>query len=369
MKNDKIRFGIVGVCGGWGRGKMMVKTINSVPGCQVTALCDTDFDNLQKCNAELGVEHIFPDYTQMLEQAPIDAVFIATPMNLHAAQSIAALERNLHVLCEVPASVTLQESRQLVEACKKSSAVYMLAENYIYFRENLMVREMVRRGEFGSVYYGEGEYVHGLRALHEKTRWRRRWQVGVNGLNYGTHALGPLLQWFPGDRVARISCIGSGHHYVDAAGAPYEMEDVCVMMCKMESGGLLKIRNDLVSNGPGRTYYNLQGTGAVFESDRRQNLVWLESRAQGTRLWKQIKELEEEFLPRQWKEYEELASKSGHHGGDFIQMLDFVDAVHGKARTPLGIHEGMDMTLPGILSQVSIANDGAWVDVPDSRAW
>lgn len=369
MSSNEIRIGIVGVCGGWGRGQQMVRTINATAGCSVSAICDLDIDRLREVNSELGVPHVYADYHEMLDSGEVDAVFIATPMDLHAQQSIDALQRDIHVLCEVPAAVDMQQAKDVVAACAKSSAVYMMGENYIYMQNNLVVLEMIRKGMFGDLYYAEAEYVHGLRWLHEKTKWRRKWQVGINGVTYGTHCLGPVLTWMAGDRVARVSCVGSGHHYRDAAGRPYEMEDSCVMMCKTEAGGLIKIRNDLVSNGPGRTYLHLQGTSGVFDSDRRRNEIWLEDRCETQKDWRDIETFFDEFNSEVWKQYGDEANQHKHGGGDYIQMLDFVAAVRGERPNPIDVHRGMDMTLPGLVSQQSIAQDSAWLDVPDSRAW
>ena len=47
----------------------------------------------------------------------------------------------------------------------------------------------------------------------------------------------------------------------------------------------------------------------------------------------------------------------------------FVDAVANGHAPAVGIHEAMDMTLPGLISQQSIAEGGKWLDVPDSREW
>ena len=80
----------------------------------------------------------------------------------------------------------------------------MMAENYTYIRSNVLVRELVRRGLFGTTYYAEGEYLHELKGLNEVTRWRRTWQTGVAGVTYGSHSLGPILQWMPGDRVVSV---------------------------------------------------------------------------------------------------------------------------------------------------------------------
>jgi len=50
-------------------------------------------------------------------------------------------------------------------------------------------------------------------------------------------------------------------------------------------------------------------------------------------------------------------------------LLDFLNAITGRAPCPIGIHEAMDMTLPGLVSQQSIAEGGRWLPVPDSREW
>lgn len=57
----------------------------------------------------------------MVSEAGLDAVVIGTPMPLHVQQSVAALERGLHVLCEVTAAVSVEECKQLVQAAARSS--------------------------------------------------------------------------------------------------------------------------------------------------------------------------------------------------------------------------------------------------------
>ena len=85
--------------------------------------------------------------------------------------------------------------------------------------------------------------------------------------------------------------------------------------------------------------------------------------------WMELEDLANEFMPESWKVYEEMAARAGHGGGDLLELVDFVDAVRQHTAPIIGIHEAMDMTLPGLLSQQSIANGGRWIDVPDSRNW
>ena len=60
---------------------------------------------------------------------------------------------------------------------------------------------------------------------------------------------------------------------------------------------------------------------------------------------------------------------ASHSGGDYFEGMDLVDAVQGRKPPTVGIHEAMDMTLPGLVSQKSIRRGGEWLEVPDSRAW
>jgi len=365
-----LNIAIVGACG---RGASFRAACAAMGNVRIHAVCDTNAKDLPAAAERLGAAEQYTDYGEMLEKSELDAVILGTPMHFHIPQALDALKRGLHVLSEVPAGVGIEECQALVRACKESRALYMMAENYTYIRPNAIVRELVRQGLFGTPYYAEGEYLHELKRLNEVTVWRRKWQTGVNGITYGTHSLGPILQWMPGERVVSVCCAGSGHHYRDPRGDAYENEDACVMLGKLKSGGLVKIRVDMLSDRPhAMTNYELQGTDGCYESARahgEMNRIWLRARCPDTKTWLDLNELADEFLPDYWKTATETAKKAGHGGGDYFEILDFVDAIAGTRPCPIGIHEAMDMTLPGLVSQLSIEQGGAWLEVPDSRDW
>jgi predicted dehydrogenase len=367
---EKLNVGIVGAAG---RGASFRAAFDANPLARIHAVCDVRQDTLDQAAEKLGASEKYANYEEMLDRSDLDAVVIGTPMQFHAPQAILALKRDLHVLSEVTAGVSIEECRELVLAQRASKAVYMMAENYTYMKPNVLVRELVRRGLFGEVYYAEGEYLHELKGLNEVTKWRRRWQTGIDGVTYGTHSLGPILQWMPGDRVVRVCCEGSGHHYADPRGDLYENQDTCVMLAKTAKGGLIKIRVDMLSVRPhAMTNYSLQGTKGCYESARgrgERHRVWLADLCEDRNAWRDLTELEADHLPEMWRNPPEEALRAGHGGGDFFEVLDFVNAVTGKAPCPIGIHEAMDMTLPGLVSQASIARGGEWLDVPDSRTW
>jgi predicted dehydrogenase len=362
----------VGIVGAAGRGESYVGAFRSA-GANVVALCDVSLDRVQERARTLDAR-AFDDYDQMLDAGGLDAVVIGTPMQLHAPQVVAALERGIHVMSEVTAAVTVDECRAITLAARRSRGLYMLAENYCYFETNMLVRELVRAGELGDLYYAEGEYLHDVRDYATKTPWRRHWQMGIDGITYGTHSLGPILQWMPGDRVVRVCCEASTSHHDAADGSPFH-RDAPVMLCKTARGALIKIRVDLCSPRPHAIHYHAQGTHGVFESSRGgPDRLWLASRS-SVPSWTTLDELRadrsfvDRHWPRAWLDHGEKARAAGHGGGDFLQVLDFVRAARGEIANPIDVDAAMDMTLPGLVSQQSIARGGTWIDVPDSRAW
>lgn len=368
----------IGIVGALGRGKSFVRAIEACEGVSIHAVCDVNGEALIEGNKVLGAKETYADYDEMLEKSDLQAVVIGTPMQLHVPQAVAALERNIHVLSEVPAGISIEECETLVKTARRSKGVYMMAENYTYMKPNQLVKELARNGAFGDVYYAEGEYLHDLKKLGERTTWRRHWQNGIDGVTYGTHSLGPILQWMPGDRVARVCCEGSGHHYKDPRGDDYA-QDTAVMLCKTEKGALIKIRVDMISDRPhAMTNYQLQGTDGCYESSRGgpvdRGKIWFRELSEEC-VWTyagslmNIDSLAEKYMPDIWLNPPTDALKAGHGGGDYFEILDFINAARGAAPCPIGIDETMDMTLPGLVSQQSIQQGGRWLDVPNSRDW
>lgn len=358
------------------RASSFFKAFEAHPETRIVALCDVHEPTLRAAGEATGIESLFTVYETMLDQARPDVVVIATPMQFHAAHAIAALQRDIHVLSEVTACVSLDEARWLVEACKGSRAVYMMAENYIYRKNLALVTALVEAGLFGDTYYAEGEYLHELSALHHtaegKPTWRYYWQVGVNGATYPTHSLGPCLQWIR-ERPARISCIGTGHRTDHENRPEHAMEDTVLLLCKTENDKLIRVRLDMLSQRPhAMTNYTLQGTKGAFESARRHgedDWIWLADRSDDPNTWLPLSAMEDEFLPELWRDPPPEALTAGHGGGDYFEVMDFVDAVQGRKRPAIDIHSALDMTLPGLISQESIRRGGEWLTVPDSRTW
>lgn len=369
-----LNIGIVGK-----RGLSGIAGLRSCENVAVSGFCEADPNVLTREADRYGIPRRFERFDDLLADDSVDAVVIATPMHLHAAQTIAALRAGKHVLCEVTAAVTMAECDEVLRAVRAApDRVYMMAENYCYLRPNVAVLEMCRRGVFGDVYFGEGEYLHEIRDYHRSgdgtPTWRATWQVGVRGCTYGTHSLGPVMQWFraahgDGERIASVSCFGSGVHTEPA----HVHDDTCLMICQTTGGRLIKVRLDMLSDRPHLPdFYALQGTTGAYEAarfpDSGGGRIWLGDNKPGQgRLWRFFSEVADEFLPAEYKQVEAEAARTGHGGGDFFTARDFVRAIRTGDPPPISVRDALEWTAAGLLSQESIARNGAPVAVPDFR--
>ena len=111
-----VRMGVVG-----GQRGAMFNHLSGPMAERVTlaAICDLREDVLARWREELPGLKTYTSYERMLEDAELDAIFVATPAPMHGKHSLQALEAGKHVLSEVYAAQTIDECWALVEAVER----------------------------------------------------------------------------------------------------------------------------------------------------------------------------------------------------------------------------------------------------------
>lgn len=215
MSQKKINIAIVGL----GFGAEFIPIYQRHPNANMYAVCQRDPEKLSNIAEAFKIEKAYTDFEELLKDPEVDAVHINTPIQQHAAQSLAALRAGKHVACTVPMATTVEECRQIVETVKETGLTYMMMETVIYSREFLFVKELYESGELGKIQF--------LRASHqqEMAGWPGYWE-GLPPMHYATHCVGPVLA-LPGAEADYVSCFGSGRideHLISKYGSPFAIE-------------------------------------------------------------------------------------------------------------------------------------------------
>lgn len=148
MKDHRVKIGLAGL----GRlGIMHAKNIvQRVRNVDLTAICDSNSENLQKYQQELQVENVYSSFAEMLQNKQLHAIVIVTPSALHCEQIEQSLKAGFHVFCEKPLGVTLEDSIKAKKAVlDHPDNVFMLGFMRRFDPSYQYAKKKVDEGEIG----------------------------------------------------------------------------------------------------------------------------------------------------------------------------------------------------------------------------
>jgi phthalate 4,5-cis-dihydrodiol dehydrogenase len=158
--------------------------LSSLPYIKITAAADTRADALEKFRAAYGGE-VFNSVEAMCGSSNVDAVYIATPNQLHARHVIAAAERGKHVIVEKPMALSIAECDAMNEAAQKHGVKLLCGHTHSFDPPIRKIRAIVKNGELGKLCmihsWNYNEFMYRPRMKHELATSR-----GVV-LNQGPH--------------------------------------------------------------------------------------------------------------------------------------------------------------------------------------
>src|SRR5262245_42309960 len=89
-------------------------------GVRIVAVSDVSDEAARQAAREFEVDHVYPDYRDLLERDDVHAVSICTPNFLHMQPTIDALKAGKHALVEKPLAMNAAECRAMVEAAQRT---------------------------------------------------------------------------------------------------------------------------------------------------------------------------------------------------------------------------------------------------------
>ena len=180
----------------------------------------------------------------------IDLVTVATPNSTHYTITKAFLEAGIHVLCEKPMTVTVQEAEDIAATAKRTGSI--CAVNYGYTGYSLVrhMRAMVARGDLGKVRLIVVEFSHGFHAdAADAENPRMRWrydpaQAGISGqfADCGIHAL-HMASFISGQNARELSA-----DFISAV-AGRQLEDDAMVNVRMDGGTTVRLWTSSVAIG------------------------------------------------------------------------------------------------------------------------
>jgi len=220
----------VGIIGLGKMGRLHLKNCSFVEDVKVVAVSDSSKKKLQLAH-DMGVKHLYNDYTDLLKSTDIDAVIITLPNFMHVQSVCEAAEASKDVFVEKPLARSVDECEKIVNVVERHGVRLMVSHNYRFFECVEKLKDEFERGVVGDVELTtlgltlNGPFAPSIEPAPVPEWYFSRDDIGMGCLDSGYHLI-DLFQWFFGD--AEVLYAHLGYRY----RLPYEDSAIVVLRSK-----------------------------------------------------------------------------------------------------------------------------------------
>ena len=231
----KVRWGVIGAGGIAER-----RTIPAMLLCnnaELVAVMEINMELAEKCRAKWGCKRAYDNEAALLADPEIDAVYIASPVFLHAKQAMAAADAGKHILIEKPLAMTSEEGQVVADYCKQKGvklAVGLMMRFGAYVQA---MKKAVAEGRIGRPVSAYAQFTCWYPDM--PGNWRQSKKNGGGGamMDMGVHCI-DLLQYILGTKATQVAA------FHDTLSFSYEVEDSSTVLLRMENGAQCVVQSN-----------------------------------------------------------------------------------------------------------------------------
>ena len=401
-----VRVGFVGL---GMRGPWAVMRFAHIPGVEIVALCDYEYERAEHCQKFLRDKGLMPadiyygekGYEELCKRPDIDLVYVATDWNHHYPVAKFAMENGKHAAIEVPSAMNLEQCWSLIDLSEQTRLHCFILENCCYDYYEMNALAMAQDGVFGEVIRAEGAYIHALDAFWgsywqdpadndvDNLHWRLKYNMENRGDLYATHGLGPVAQCMDihrGDRFTTLVAMDTesffGKEFVENKTGKeckeFRNGDHTTTLMRTAKGKVVEIQHNVMTPQPYNRLFKLTGTkgyatkyptpeyalsgDALKGTDAPQmdNL-----NAHGFMNAQQKQALEKKYYHPILTKFGEKGREMGHGGMDYIMDARLVYCLQNGLPLDMDVYDLAEWCCLAELGTLSMDNNCAAVTFPD----
>ncbi|HEY8561988.1 MAG TPA: Gfo/Idh/MocA family oxidoreductase [Pyrinomonadaceae bacterium] len=179
--------------------KRIAPALRDAPNCNFVAVSRARAELAEEFAREFGAPQWFGDWEELVADERIDAVYIATPVYLHHAQTVRAAEAGKHILCEKPMALSVAECDRMIAACRANGVRLGVAYYRRFYPLVRRVKEIIAAGEIGAPAFAQ---INAFEFFNPERSHQRHWLLekeksgGGPMMDFGCHRLEVLANLF-----------------------------------------------------------------------------------------------------------------------------------------------------------------------------
>jgi 2-hydroxy-4-carboxymuconate semialdehyde hemiacetal dehydrogenase len=128
-------------------GQKHIDAIRNISGIEVVTLAGGKAATTEEVAKKYGIPHWTTDLAESLKQPGVEAVILATPTQMHAAQAIQCMKAGKHVQVEIPMADSLADSEAIVKAQQETGMIAMAGHTRRFNPSHQWVHKRIKSGE------------------------------------------------------------------------------------------------------------------------------------------------------------------------------------------------------------------------------
>ena len=262
--------------------------LRHVDGAEVVAIASGRLASAQAAADKFGIPHVYDDWHAMLDRHPVDLVCIATPTVLHAPQTLMALAKGAHVLCEKPTAMDASEAQAMLDAATQGNRIHMIDHELRFNPNRARIAAMIAEGDLGDIRHVNIANI-GNSWANPASRPNGDWwsladqgggRLGANG----SHQV-DMLRWWLGE-VAWVTgaapvMIPGRRDKVTGDAWTATADDLAWMGLEMQSGALAQVFMSGVAAHNVGNLTQVFGSKGTVTLDNADEKLWFAKAGQG----------------------------------------------------------------------------------------
>ena len=274
---QKLTWGLIG-CGDIAH-KRVAPALRDLESCELVGVSRNRSELAESFAEEFGAQKGYPSWSDLIADDAIQAVYVATPVGVHAAQAIAAAEAGKHVLCEKPMAMNVIECDRMIAAAGANQVKLGVAYYRHFYPVIDRVKELIASGEIGQPVIAQ---INAFEFFNPESHHPRAWLLRKNRsgggpmFDFGCHRIEVLTNVFgPISRTqAQMANVIFEREVEDTGTALFQFESgVCATLSVTHAAREPQDTFDIFGTGGSINISNLnEGTLLISsgESERRE---------------------------------------------------------------------------------------------------
>jgi 2-hydroxy-4-carboxymuconate semialdehyde hemiacetal dehydrogenase len=235
-----------------------LEAIQNIPGIEVVSLAGGRPASTEEVAKKWKIPHWTSDFGEMLKQPGIEAVIIASPTQVHAAQAIQAMQAGKHVLIEIPIADTLADSEEILSVAKKTGVIAMAGHVRRFNPSHQYVHNKITAGELK------------IQQMDVQTYFFRRTNMNAAGQarswtdhllwHHACHTV-DLFQWQTGE-LPSVAYAVEGPHHPELKIAM----DMGILLKAPKSGSILTLSLSFNNNAQQGSFFRYIGDNGTYKA-------------------------------------------------------------------------------------------------------